>query len=610
MAGANTNVQMTDLDFNSIKNNLKTFLQSQDTLRDYNYEGSALSTLLDVLSFNTQYNAYYLNMVANEMFLDSAIQRASVVSHAKTLDYTPRSSTAPTATINLNINSVTENSLTLPKFTSFMSESIDGVNYNFVTTDQKTVTVVTNTATYNGLVLKQGIPTSLTFQVNLTTNPATMFEIPEVLVDISTLDVVVQESFSNTSTTTYTQAVDYLSLDDKSTVYFLQENTKGSYELYFGDGVIGKKLTEGNIVRLSYLITQGSAAAGANNFVLMDPISGYSNHTLFPISSASQGSNRESIESIKFQAPKHYAAQKRAVTKEDYITIIQRNKFNIPVQSVSIWGGEENDPPKYGAIYAAIKPTGDYYLTDYQKQVLIDDVIKPISVMTVTPEIIDPDYVYLTLTSEILYDVKKTTLTATQIEAVVKQGVIQFTNANLNTFNSTFVVGDLIAYIKTLNTAIVGVDFDVFLQKRIIPSLNKSLDYTIKFSNTIEQTLGAKQVQIIPSFSQYDSDGTLIENIYFEESLDFPGTLKTYYYLNGVKYILHNSNESDNAGTIDYINGTITLNNFVPNTINAADGVLRINATAASRIVSTAYNRILTLDEFDPVAITVNVTSK
>ena len=610
MAGANTNVQMTDLDFNSIKNNLKTFIQSQDTLKDYNYEGSALSTLLDVLSFNTQYNAYYLNMVANEMFLDSAIQRASVVSHAKSLDYTPRSYTAPTATINLNINSVTDNSLTLPKFTSFMSESIDGINYNFVTTDQKTVTVVGNTATYSNLVLKQGIPTSLTFQVNLTTNPATMFEIPEVLVDISTLDVVVQESFSNTSTTTYTQAIDYLSLDDTSTVYFLQENTKGSYELYFGDGVIGKKLTEGNIVRLSYLITQGSAAAGANNFVLMDPISGYSNHTLFPISSASQGSNRESIESIKFQAPKHYAAQKRAVTKEDYITIIQRNKFNIPVQSVSIWGGEENDPPKYGAIYAAIKPTGDYYLTDYQKQVLIDDVIKPISVMTVTPEIIDPDYVYLTLTSEILYDVKKTTLTAAQIEAVVKQGVIQFTNANLNTFNSTFVVGDLIAYIKTLNTAIVGVDFDVFLQKRIIPSLNKSLDYTIKFSNTIEQTLGAKQVQIIPSFSQYDSDGTLIENIYFEESLDFPGTLKTYYYLNGVKYILHNSNESDNAGTIDYINGTITLNNFVPNTINAADGVLRINATAASRIVSTAYNRILTLDEFDPVAITVNVTSK
>ena len=610
MAGANTNVQMTDLDFNSIKNNLKTFLQSQDTLKDYNYEGSALSTLLDVLSFNTQYNAYYLNMVANEMFLDSSIQRASVVSHAKALDYIPRSYTAPTAVINLTVNSVTDNSLTLPKFTSFMSESIDGVNYNFVTVDEKTVTVVTNTATYENVTLKQGIPTSLTFQVNLTTNPATMFEIPEIMVDISTLSVAVQESFSNTATTIYTQAVDYLSLDDTSTVYFLQENTKGSYELYFGDGVIGKKLTEGNIIRLSYLITQGSAAAGANNFVLMDPINGYSNHTLFPISPASQGSNRESIESIKFQAPKHYAAQKRAVTKEDYITIIQRNKFNIPVQSVSIWGGEENDPPKYGAIYAAIKPTGDYYLTDYQKQVLIDDVIKPVSVMTVTPEIIDPDYVYLTLTSEILYDIKKTTLTAAQIASVVKQGIINFTNTNLNTFNSTFVVGDLIAYIKTLNTAIVGVDFDVFLQKRFVPVSNKSLDYTIKFSNAIEQTLGAKQVQIIPSFSQYDSDGTLIENIYFEESLDFPGTLKTYYYLNGVKYILHNSNASDNAGTIDYANGIITLNNFVPNTINATDGVLRVNASAATRIVSTAYNRVLTLDEFDPVAITVNVTAK
>jgi hypothetical protein len=610
MAGANTNVQITDLDFSSIKNNLKTFLQSQDTLKDYNYEGSALSTLLDVLAFNTQYNAYYLNMVANEMFLDSAIQRASVVSHAKALDYIPRSAVAPTATINLTVNNVTDNTLTLPKFTSFMSESIDGINYNFVTPDQTTVTVVNNTATYANVALKQGIPTSLTFQINLTTNPEQLFEIPETTVDLSTLTVAVQESFSNTSIQIYSQAIDYLSLDNNSPVYFLQENTKGSYELYFGDGIIGKKLTNGNIVRLTYLITQGSAAAGANNFVLMDTVNGYTSHTVFPIEKATQGSEKESLASIKFQAPKSYAAQKRAVTKEDYITIIQRNKYNIPIQSVSIWGGEDNDPPKYGAIYAAIKPVGDYYLTDYQKQVLVEDVIKPVSVMTVTPEIIDPDYVYLILTANVLYDVKKTSLTSAQIATLVKQGIIQFTNTNLNTFNSTFVLSDLISYIQSLNTAFVAVDFDVYLQKRVIPTLNKSLDYTVKFSNSIMQTLGAKQVQIGPSFSQYNTDGTLIPNIYFEESLDYPGTLRTYYYVNNVKNILQNSTATDNAGTIDYTNGIITLNNFVPNSINSTDGLLRVNGTAANRIISTSFNRVLSLDEFDPVSITVNVSAK
>lgn len=607
---ANTNVQMVDLDFNKIKNNLKTFLQSQDTLKDYNYEGSALSTLLDILAYNTQYNAFYLNMVANEMFLDSAIQRASVVSHAKVLNYIPKSYVAPTATINLVVNDVTDASLTLPKFTNFMSEAIDGINYNFVNTDETTVTVVNNTATFSEVSLKQGIPSNLQYQINYATNPNATFEIPELTVDTSTLSVVVQESFSNTSSQVYTLATDYLSIDQNSEVYFLQESTKGTYEVYFGDGILGKKLKEGNIIYLSYLITQGQDSAGANNFVLMDTIGGYSVYEITPIASATQGSVKESISSIKFQAPKSYAAQNRAVTKEDYITIIQQNKFNIPVQSVSVWGGEENDPPKYGAIYAAVKPQGSYLLTDFQKQVLINDVIKPVSVMTVTPEIVDVDYVYLILTSDILFDTKKTTLTSAQIASIVKQGIITFANENLNTFNSTFVLSDLITYIKNLNPALIAVDFDLYLQKRIVPTLNKSLNYTIKFGNPIEQGLGAKMVTMTPSFSQYDSGGVFFENVYFEESLEYPGTLRTYYYINDVKNILTNSSETGNAGTIDYSTGTIQLVNFAPTAVNSFDGLLRVNASAESRIVSSTYNRIITLDEFDPYAITVNVTAK
>jgi hypothetical protein len=612
MAGANTSVQMADLDFNKIKDNLKTFLQSQDTLKDYNYEGSALSTLLDVLAYNTQYNAYYLNMVANEMFLDTAIQRASVVSHAKNLSYIPKSYSAPTATIQLNVNNVVESSLTIPQFTNFMSEAIDGVNYNFVNADEVTVNTINGVATYNDLELKQGIPSNLTYQVNYATNPTATFEIPETTVDTSTINIVVQDSYSNTSSETYTLATDYLSLDDTSKVYFLQEGVKGTYEIYFGDGILGKKLNEGNIVYISYLITQGLNSAGANNFSLMDTINGYSSYTINPIGAASQGSAKESITSIKFQAPKSYAAQNRAVTKEDYITIIQQNKFNIPVQSVSVWGGEEADPPKYGAIYAAVKPEGAYVLTDFQKQVLINDVIKPVSVMTVVPEIVDVDYVYLIMSSDILYDTKKTTLTSSQISTLVKQGIIDFSAANLNTFNSTFVASDLTEYIKGLNNAIIAADIDVYLQKRLVPKLNDSSDYTINFGNAIEQGLGKKRVTISPSFSQYDSSASLIGDVFFEESSDptLAGTLQTYYYENNIKNILTNSTTTSNAGTIDYTNGVVKLSNFVPNRINSNDGLLRINASADSRIISSTYNRVITLDELDPLAITVNVRIK
>ena len=194
MAGANSNIQMTDLDFNAIKNNLKKYLQSQDVLKDYNYEGSALSTLLDILSYNTQYNAYYLNMVGNEMFLDTAIQRGSVVSQAKLLNYTPRSVIAPTATINLKINQVTDTSLTLPKFTTFLSEAIDGVNYNFVTSDEQTVIVSANTANFNNVTLKQGISSTTVYTTDSITNPSYTFRIPETNVDTTSLTVAVQQS--------------------------------------------------------------------------------------------------------------------------------------------------------------------------------------------------------------------------------------------------------------------------------------------------------------------------------------------------------------------------------------------------------------------------------
>lgn len=690
MAGANSNIQMTDLDFNTIKNNLKTYLQAQDVLKDYNYEGSALSTLLDILAYNTQYNAYYLNQVANEMFLDTAIQRGSVVSHAKLLNYTPRSAIAPTATINLQVNQVTTSSLTLPKFTQFISEAIDGINYNFVTADSHTENTSGGVVTFNNVILKQGLATTLNFTADLINNPSCTFEIPDVNVDTSTITVTVQQSSSNASSEVYTLATNFLSLTNDSKVYFLQESLTNTYQIYFGDGVIGKKLVDGNIVNISYVVTNGTAAADANNFVLMDNISGFSNTSVFPVTAATSGNDKETIESIKFQAPKSYAAQNRAVSKNDYITAIQQNSLGISFDAVSVWGGEENNPPVYGQVFISLKPTGGFSLTQSQKQQITSQVLNPISVLTVTPTIVDPDYTYIRLNVNVVYDPTKTNQTASQIQSGIKTAIQSFANSTLNTFNSTFNTYDLLNTIQTYNTSIITSEYSMKLEKKFLPSLFSSITYNLYYgtplergrflsgigsspgmsfrdpanlANTIEgvyieevpqATNGVESISILnPGFGYQDTptvtilgDGTgatavakisggSIQSITITNAGNgytsaiatvTPaagdttgqlaslvvnlegryGTLRTYYFDDsGVKTILNS-----NIGTVDYQEGIITLNSFNPLTIDNDFGQLSVMATPTTTIVSSSYNRIITVDPFDPTAITVNVTAK
>lgn len=688
MASSNTNIQISDLDFSSIKQNFITYLQSQDTFKDYNFSGSAMSVLLDILAYNTQYNSFYLNMVANEMFLDSATQRASVVSHAKLLNYTPKSAIAPTAFINFQANGVANSSFTLPAYTNFMSQAVGGVNYNFVTTTSYTVNTANSVASISNVQLKQGNPTTYSYTVNSTTNPSYTFQIPDGNIDTSTLQVTVQQSSSNTSYTVYQQASNYLTLSSSSTVYFLQESTlSGYYEIYFGDGILGNKLSDGNIIYISYISTSGTSSTGANNFVLMDSLQGLTSYNITPLISASNGSERESIDSIKFQAPKSYSAQNRAVTKDDYITLIQQNTTGLTFDAVNVWGGEEQAIPEYGKIFVAVKPTGGYTLTDNQKSVIINDIIAPVSVLTVTPEIVDVDYIYLLFNASVLYYSKNTNLTSSQISSLVNSGIITYCNNNLNTFNSTLVIGGLINYIQSLDNSIYAVDFDLYLQKRIIPQLNVKQTYTINFNNPLEMGSGSESLQITPSFSQYDSSGNYYPTVYFEVAPDSTtnidsitvtsggsgyvnpsvtisgdGTgatasatvvngvitsitvtsggsgytqasivisdisgsgavavavirgdyanLRTYYYVNGVKNILTSYSDTSNAGTVDFANGVVTLNNFNPVSLNNTDGILRVTAYSANRIVSSSYDKIITLDSNDASAITVNVTTK
>ena len=289
MATANSGLQITNLDFGSIKSSLKTFLGQQDTLKDYNFDASALSVLVDLLAYNTQYNAYYLNMVANEMFLDSSVQRNSVVSHAKLLNYTPRSAVASKASIKLQVNQVGTSTLTLPKFTPFISEAIDGVNYTFITKDATTVNVSANTAVFNDVEIIEGQAATASYTVNTTSNPKLLFTISDANIDTSTLVVSVQDSSTSLVYNTYTRATDYVALTPTSKVYFLQEGMNGNYEIYFGDGILGATLIDGNVVNISYVSTSGTSAFGANSFSIMSSVGGYSNTVISPITSAFAG---------------------------------------------------------------------------------------------------------------------------------------------------------------------------------------------------------------------------------------------------------------------------------------------------------------------------------
>lgn len=690
MAGANSNIQVTDLDFNTIKRNLITYLQGQETFKDYNFEGSGLNTLLDVLAYNTQYNSYYLNMVANEMFLDSATQRSSVISQAKVLNYTPKSAIAPTATVDVIFTGVTDSSLTLPVYSSFLSSAIDGVNYNFVNTDSYTVNVANNIARFTGVEIKQGTQTTYSYTVDSSTNPSYTFTIPDATVDLTTLKVLIQQSSSNSSYNIYSPATNYLTLDSASEVYFLQESLNETYEIYFGDGVLGKKLSDGNIVNLTYLSTEGSSGADANSFVLMDSVLGYSPSAVTSVVAATQGNDKETIDSIKFQAPKSFVAQGRAVSKNDYITAIQQNNLGIAFDAVSVWGGEQNDPPVYGQVFVSLKPAGAYALTQTQKQKIISDVIEPISVLTVTPTIIDPDYSYLKLIVNVLYDPTKTTQTSSQIESGVKSAIQTFANETLNTFNSTFNSYDLLNTIQNYNSSIITSEFDLKIEKKFLPNLTSPTTYKLYYNSALEPGKFLSGVSSSPglTFRNPTNLSQLISNVFLEEFpsstngvesiavlnpgfgyqstptvtivgdgsgatahaiiaggaiknivVDTPGNnytnaivnitaadgdttgqagvatvsldgrygqLRSYYFDDsGVKTVF-----DSNTGIIDYSQGIITLTSFGPIGVNNDLGQFSVSASPTTTIISSTYNRIITIDSFDNTAIVVNVTAK
>lgn len=521
MALSNTTFKVADLDFTSIKNNLKDYLKSQDTFTDYDFEGSGLNVLLDILAYNTFYNSYYMNMIANESFLDTAQMRPNILSHAKMINYVPNSRRGAEAVVNIVATpGQSEDSNTsfimLDKYTRFLGVNKDNSNIPFIAFNSNSAFKVGNSFTFENVTLKQGEVITLEYLVT-GNNSARRFEIPSQNVDTTTMIVKVQESTANSYIEEYFLADDITQLRSNTRAYFIEENDKLNYNIYFGDGVIGKRPANNNIVIVTYLDTLGASGNNVTRFTLAsDPIGGLyrSNVVISTVTTSYTGTEKESIEQIRFRAPKSYTAQNRAVTKSDYETLITKNYQNI--DAVNVWGGEEMDPPVYGKVYLSFKTKGFSALTKLELERIKDDLIRNLNVMTVTPEIVDPDYMFVLVRGRVLYDPRLTTDRQSVISAQVRNAVVQYSIDNLNDFKSKFILNTMERYIENSNRAISTVSLYFYLQKRITIQPNYSKNYIIDFKTPLKKGDASNKLYTYPQLTVVDRTN-VARNVFFEE---------------------------------------------------------------------------------------------
>lgn len=529
-------LKVTELDFDSIKLNLKNFLKQQSEFEDYDFEGSGINILLDILAYNTHYNSYYLNMIANESFLDSSLLRNSVVSHAKKYGYIPRSRKAPRSRINITVNAplFANSSLTLPKNYIFRSNSIEGISYEFVTLENKTSSKSNNTFTFENIDILQGRLATFSYTQDQATNPKQIFEVPDSNIDTDTLKVSVQQSISNTYTTVYARAEKVLEVTDKSNVYFLQEGQNGKYQIYFGDDVLGTKIPDGSIVNLQYLITEGSLANKANSFVSTEQISGLTITSINPVYAAFGGEEKETIDQIKYSAPLKFLTQNRAVTKNDYINLINENYDGF--DDVNVWGGEENDPPVFGKVFVSGKPKLGFELSNTEKEYITEEVLKPISILTVVPEIVDVDYNYLKLDSKVYYNPTLTNLSENDLKSNILALINTFCSDNLNKFDSYFKLSSLTRKIDDYNQSIISNEVDIFVGKKFRPDFTTSRNYVLDYAMPLKR--GEKETNLFssPKFTVTDQYGADRECFFEEVPASYGGVESIIVTNSGVNY--------------------------------------------------------------------------
>ena len=586
-----TKLEISELDFDGIKANLKTFLSQQNEFTDYDFEGSGMSTLLDVLAYNTHYLGYNANMLANEMYLDSADLRSSVVSLAKQVGYTPTSCTSSTATIDVLVSPASGASLTMSRGTKF-STTVDGQSYSFVNNADVSITPTDGVYKFSNLKIHEGSYLNYKYTAN-TSDIDQRFIIPNDSVDTTTLTVKIQESSSDATTNTYTLASGITGLDSTSKVYFLQEVEGGRFEIYFGDGVLGKAVADGNIVILDYINTNRDAPNGATSFTLSGTVGGFSNATITTISNAAGGTGLESIASIKYNAPRDYSAQDRAVTAEDYKTLVKSLYAN--AQAVQVYGGEDAETPDYGKVYISIKAKSGSNLTVATKESLVTS-LKSYAVASVTPVIIDPETTFITLVVNFKYNSGATTKDVTTLQTNVLTKVASYNNDTLEDFAGMFRYSKLTEAVNDADTSILSNITTVKMYKYITPTLSSALKYTLSFNNALynphsghNSTAGG----IVSSTGFKINDDDSLNEHFLDD--DGAGILRVYY-LSGTARVYTDAT----YGTIDYATGEVILTSANITSISNVDGAtstqVRVFAIPSSNDIVPVRNQVLSID--------------
>lgn len=612
-----SNIRIDGLDFDAIKGNLKEYLRGQNQFKDFDFEGSGINVILDLLAYNTHYQAFYANMVANEAFMDSAVLRNSVVSIAKQLGYTPRSTQASKIYLDVEFNPntiigngvetfgdrVKRGNVFINRGDVFRASLAGSDFFNFVVLQDYKVEMVGDVPMVRSLIASEGVLRSYTYIVN-SFDPAQKFILPSSNIDLNTLRLRVQRSTTDTTglLNIWNRATDVNGLSGDSLVYFIQESEDSKYEIYFGDGIVGKALENGNVISVEYLMTNGELANNCNQFSFVGGVSSPYVKSVKPLMSNTGqqirsfgGTSPESTQSIKYYAPRSYQAQERAVTVEDYKTILV-NEFSNGVDSFFVWGGEENDPPQYGKVFISIKPKNGTKIGILEKLAIEKSVLGKRNLVTIQPEIVDPDYIYLELDTVSSYDPSKTMLNPDGLISLIKGAVIQYENDNLDKFGRNFKASKLVTQIDKINNSITGTSLKLRLQKRIEPFLGKPSPYTIRFGNSLLHPIdGYPSILTSSAFGYQDQTSKAIVKPIVDAYLDDDGYGNVRIYkIEGTTKVYINSK----IGKINYNTGIVTLNNFNPQYIMPkSDSEIKIVAIPSKNDIQSLRNQIIVLDQ-------------
>ena len=613
-----TNLNVTELDFADIKQNLKNFLKQQSEFNDYDFDGSGLNVLLDVLAYNTHYNALNAHYSLNESFLDSAQIRGNVVTRAKLLGYTPRSVLSPRAQVDISVNVAAEvgtkpTILELTRGTK-LNTVVSGEEFQYVVleTQQATLSAVTaNTYQYNDVVIAEGSIRELKYRVDNDIENQ-KFQLSDYDADTSTLRVRVQSNEESSSFDIYTKFESLKDVNSTSKVYYLQENPSGYYEVYFGDGVTGFKPSNNNIVTIDYITTQGKESNGANSFSMVDNIGGFSNITITLDTAAIGGVDAETMESIRFNAPLTFISQNRAVTADDYSAIIKKEFSNI--DSISTWGGEDNDPPDYGKVYIAIKPLLAEQLTTAEKTDITGAILKGKNVVSITPEIVNTNYTYLELDVAFKYNPNLTDRSSVELQSVVRDTISDYNFNNLIKFDGVFRHSQLTRAIDNSDPSILNTIVRPRMFQNITPVNNADNNFNLSFVAPFYQSGNSTAFILTSSAFKINN----VDHFFGDEPIT--GSTKrnviVYKVVNNINVIV-----TPNAGEIDVTKGTMILNNFRPDTTAAIKITVLPNsldlAPKRDQLISINNNSVVITPEVDTIAvagsagsITYNTTSR